>query len=118
MAGELHDLAPARWDHDLIIGDTYRVSLVLEDEDTGAALNLSAVTAGTVKLRTEPGGVVLLTPTVDLSAKATGQVVWTSPHTTTDDLQPGTAVYALQLVSDTYTTVVEGRVTIRRAAVV
>jgi hypothetical protein len=118
MAGELHNLQPVRFDHELIIGDTYRVELVLEDEDTGAAIDLSAVTAGTVKLRTEPGGVVLLTPSVSLADKATGKIVWSSPNTTTDDLQPGTAVYALQLVSDTYTIVVEGRVVIRRAAVV
>lgn len=118
MAGELDNLAPARWDHELIIGDTYRVELVLEDEDTGAALNLSGVESGVCKLRTEPGGVVILTPTVDLTNKASGKIVWSSPSTTTDDLQPGTAWFGLQLTSDIVATIVEGQVVIRRGAVV
>ena len=118
MAGELDGITPARWDHELIIGDTYQITVTIEDEDTGAAIDLSGVTAGTVKLRTEPGGVVVLSPTVDLTDKATGQISWSSANTDTDDLTPQTCVYALQLTSDIVATVLEGKVLIRRSAVI
>jgi hypothetical protein len=117
VADVLDGIVPSRWDHELVIGDTYQVILDLTDADTGTALDLSAVTAGTAKLRAEAGGEVILTPTVDLTDKATGVVSWSASNTATASLTPQTCVYAVQLTSAVVKTVVEGRVLIRRSAV-
>ncbi len=108
---------PARYDHDLIIGDTYTVQASLEDED-GTPYDITSAT-GVAAIVTQLGGAVLATPTVTITDGAAGEFKWVVAAATTAALEQGTGILAVRLTfaDTTVATVVEGTVKIRPSAV-
>ncbi len=109
---------PKQYDHRLVIGDTYLVIGTLLDS-AGAVYDITGAT-GTAKLRSEPGGQVIATPTVSLYTDGTdGKFQWTIAAATTAGLAPGRARYAVRLTfaDSTVKTVVEGTIDIVKSAV-
>lgn len=109
--------APQRWDHELIVGDTYQPAEVALVDDDGTAVSLTGAT-GLMQLVDEPGGAVLATGTVTITSGAGGTFTWAIAAATTASLIPQTAHYAVRITfSDgSIRTVLEGRVQIRLAA--
>lgn len=107
-----------RYDHRLVIGDTYIVVLRLVESD-GTAFDISGATGAAV-LRSEPGGVAILTPTVALVTDGSdGYLQWSASAAATAALLPGRARYAVRLTfaDSTKRTIVEGVVDLVRVAV-
>lgn len=109
--------APQRWDHELIVGDTYQPAEVALVDDDGAAVSLVGAT-GTMQLVDEPGGNVLATGTVTVTSGAGGTFTWSIAAATTASLQPQTAHYGVRITfsGGEIRTVLEGRVLIRLGA--
>lgn len=109
---------PVTWPHQLVIGDTYQPAIVTLEDDDGAAYNLTGAT-GVCQIRTEPGGTLLLSPTVSLVDAANGQFTWISAAASTASLQPQRAKYSVRLTfaDATVRTIVEGPITIRPSVV-
>lgn len=109
---------PVRWDHELIIGDTYQpLTAALQDGDD-AAIDITGAT-GTMQIRTEPGGALLATGTVTITSAVDGEFQWSIAAATTAQLQPQRAQYSVRLTfaDATVRTVLEGTVQIRRSVV-
>jgi hypothetical protein len=108
---------PFTHDTTLIVGDTWLVEATLEDA-SGVPHDLTGVT-GEASIRSEPGGVVVATPTVSVTSATDGEFSVSVPATTTADLAPGSYRWAARLEwgDGTIKTVVEGRLTVRRAVV-
>jgi len=107
----------------VIVGNTWRLDLVLEDFDAATQVStpfdLTGVT-GVAKIREEPSGRVIATPTVGLTVAASGTWYVTLPATQTAALTP--EVDLLLGVRLTWTTgevydVLEGRISVRRGLV-
>ena len=109
---------PFRFDHELIIGDTYQPCTVTLKDSTGTAYSLSGAT-GVCYLREEPGGEILLTPTVTVTDAAAGIFTWSASATLTAALVPGKARFAVRITfaSGDKRTIVEGDVKIRRGVI-
>lgn len=111
---------PARWDFSAVIGDTLQpASFVLDDGATPAVpYDLTGVT-GECQIRSEPGGALILAPTVTITDAAEGEFTFASSAAATADLAPGRARYAVRLTwpSGEVRTVIEGVVTIRSGVV-
>jgi hypothetical protein len=75
-------------DHELVIGNTYSGSAQLYDE-SGVVYDITGAT-GVAQVRTEAGGLLLLSPTVTITG-ATGLVSWSSTAAATAALSPGPA---------------------------
>lgn len=109
---------PKRYDHELVVGDTYLVIGRLLDA-AGTAYDITGAT-GVAKVRSEPSGEVLLTPTVSLVTDGSdGYFQWTATAATTAALAPGRAQFALRLTfaDGSKRTVVKGSIDIVREAV-
>jgi threonine dehydrogenase-like Zn-dependent dehydrogenase len=109
---------PSRYDHELIIGDTYIVVASLVDED-GEAYDITGAT-GTASIATEPGGTELAAPTVALVGAGTlGTFSWTLAAATTAALTAARAQYSVRLTfaDASKHTILEGVVQIRRSVV-
>jgi hypothetical protein len=110
---------PERWDHELVVGDTYLVVAELVDSD-GEPYDITGAT-GTCLIATEPGGTTLATPTVSLVTDGTdGQFQWVVAAATTAALSyPVRAQYSARLTfaDATKRTILEGVVLIRRSVV-
>jgi predicted alpha/beta-hydrolase family hydrolase len=108
---------PMKWDHELIIGDTYQPATVQLVDADDVAYPLDGAT-GECQIRTEPGGELLLSPTVTVDG-TTDTFTWSSAVAATAVLLPQRAKYSLRLTfSDgSKRTVLEGVVTIRRSVV-
>lgn len=107
---------PVSYDHALVIGDTYQPATVTLTDSTGTPHALTGVT-GVCELRSEIGGVLLLSPTVTiLTPAANGQFTWASLPAATAALSPGTVRYAIRLTwpSGVVRTVLEGQIVVRR----
>lgn len=106
---------PFRFDHELVIGDTYQPATVTLQDSAGTAHSLSGAT-GLCYLREEPGGEILLTPTVTVTNAANGIFTWSSTAAATAALVPGKARYGVRITfsGGEKRTIVEGYVTIRR----
>lgn len=114
-----YDADPVRWDHELVIGDTYSPGVVELVDGDGVPLDLTGV-EGAAALRVEPGDEAVLEPTVTVLSPATdGQFRWRSEAVDTAELPAGTYRFALRLTwpDDTAKTVIEGTVVARRVAV-
>jgi hypothetical protein len=108
---------PARWDHELIIGDSYLPAMFVawEDEDKTVRADITGAT-GVWMIKSEPGGLVLLSGAVTLDDAAEGEFSWGQPDKTlTSALAPQTAEYCVRMTwaNGTGDTVAEGRVVIR-----
>ncbi len=107
----------------IIIGDTWRLDLVLEDfdEDTRTAtpFDLTGVT-GVAKVVTEPGGAVIATPTVTIDDAAAGEFSLEIDAATTAVLDPDSelrfGVRLTWLTGEVYT-VARGPVVMQRGEV-
>lgn len=108
---------PQRHDSTLIVGDTWLLQLTLEDAD-GVAHDLTGVT-GVASVRSEPGGLVVATPTVTVTSADDGEVEVTMPAEDTAEMVPGNFRYAVRLTwpDGVVRTIVEGTITARRTAV-
>lgn len=111
-------MTPTRWDHELIIAETYDPATVTLTQEDGSVYDLTGAT-GEVQLRTEPGGALVLEPTWAAISAAAGTFRWSATPAETADLVPGTYRYAVRLTfsGGTVRTVLEGRVTVRRGVV-
>ena len=89
----LYPELPVRYDHTLIIGDTYSGAAVFKEDD-GTPRDLTGATGVATLAR---DGATILSPTVSIAAPTTGAFVWTSAAGDTDDLQPGDAYLAVVL---------------------
>lgn len=111
-----YDAPPLRWDHELVIGDTYAPGVVALEDDTGAAHDITGAT-GEVRISEQVGGTVLLSPTWALVGAGTlGTFQWTDTAANTALLQSGRYPYAVRVTfSDgSKRTVLEGFVDVRR----
>lgn len=114
-----YDAAPVRWDHELVLGDTYSPGVVTLVDGADLPLDLTGV-EGAAALRREPGDEAVLAPTVEiLSPETDGQFRWRSDATDTASLAAGTYRYGVRLTwpDGTAKTIVEGTVVARRVAV-
>lgn len=105
---------PVRWDHDLIIGDTYFPAVAALATDD-VALDITGAT-GVAELRAEPGGAVVASPTVALIDGAAGTFKWALPAATTAIIPARSYLYFVRLTfaDGSIRTVLEGRVNARR----
>ncbi len=101
----------------VIIGDSWSLDVTLEDED-GVAFDITGMT-GVCQIRSEPGSVVVATPTVAITSAAAGQFSATLSAATTANLSPGSYRYAVRctFADGSVRTVLEGVATVRRVAV-
>ncbi len=110
---------PQRWDHELIVGDTYQPAVVALTDSEGAAHDLTGAT-GEVQLRTEPGAALALSATWALVGSGSlGTFTWSASAASTASLAPGRYSYAVRVTfSDgSKRTVLEGTVTARRSVI-
>lgn len=110
---------PQRWDHELIVGDTYRPGVVVLEDSTGAAHDISGST-GEVQLRTEPGAALALSATYALDTDGTdGRFYWSASAAATAALAPGRYAYAVRLTfgDGSKRTILEGIVTVKKSVI-
>lgn len=109
---------PVIWHHELVIGDTYSPAVIRLTDADGDPYDLTGAT-GVAELRTEPGGMLLLTPTVALVDADDGQFSWSSTAAATAGLVPAKARYSVRLTfaDGSKRTILEGTVLIRRSVV-
>jgi hypothetical protein len=104
---------PITFNHGLIAGDAYQPAEARLLDAAGAAYDLTGVT-GTCEIYDPASGVVLLSPTVTITA-ATGEFTWASTAAQTAGLAAGTRRMRLRLSwSGEPKTIIEGAVAVRR----
>ncbi len=105
---------PMRYDHELIIGDTYLTIAELVDS-AGTAFDATGAT-GVALISTETGGTVLESPAVALVTDGTDgavQMSLTAAETAALTAQDALFFMRLTFADGTVRTVLEGRVTLR-----
>lgn len=107
---------PVRYDHDLIIGDSYQPAEVQLLDAAGDPVSLVGAT-GTSALVSESTGSTLASPTVTVTDAANGRFTWSLAAATTAGLSVGYAAFYVRLTfGDTTVRVpINGRVTIKTA---
>lgn len=87
---------PVRYDHTIVIGDTYSgLTLTLADA-AGTPYDVTGVT-GECILRRTLDGPAELEPVVSVVDGPAGEVAWEAPDTETAALVPGPYIWALRL---------------------
>lgn len=109
---------PVKFDWMLVAGDTAQPAVVLLLDANDEPYDLTGVT-GECQLRAEPGGEVVLEPTVSLVDADAGEFTFASPAEDTVELRAGRYRYSVRLTwpDDTVRTVLEGTVTVRASVV-
>jgi hypothetical protein len=106
-----------KWDHELVIGDTYRIVVTLKS--AGVAYDITGAT-GTCEIRTEVGGTLLASPTVSLVTDGTdGQFQAVLAYATTATLTAQRAQYSARILfaDGDRRTIIEGVVDLRKSVV-
>lgn len=106
--------SPYRYDHSLIIGDTYQPALVTVVDADGVAVSLVGATGSGVIVDARTRA-TLATLTVAVVDGAAGEFQWSVAAATTASLSPGRAEYSVVMTfaDTTIRTLVEGAITIR-----
>lgn len=100
-----------KYNHELVIGNTYRQIAALTDED-GAAIDITGLT-GVCQIKDEVNGTVIASPIVSIISASAGTLQWVLAAASTATIEPDSYVYHVTVTyaSGDVETICNGQIT-------